>query len=195
MSSRDATSAICTLLLDSFWGGHLSLALPQCQGFFADVIADLLLEQPDDPHEFMTKKLRSFPKEQKLDLLKRLQRLTTQSDFAKFDPPPLQEPVVTSSRASVQDTLRLVLTSAQHKDAAFAALAELKADVMETGKCVSFAVYYNEATLELLVLQAWATQDDLDAFVTTGSFAKFKGKWAGLLAAVPENRLYTQRVI
>lgn len=66
---------------------------------------------------------------------------------------------------------------------------------LSIGKCLSFAVYYDETSLEILVLQGWQSQADLDAFTSSQSFSQLKNKWNGILSAPPANHIYHQRVL
>lgn len=131
------------------------------------ILAALLIDRPEDPREFAADKLRGLAPELKTELIRRIHHVqNTPPGAASLLPPPnvlrSVEPLLT---VGVQDTLTLQLNALEHRAAAFAALAELRTEAMQTGRCVSFQVFFDEASLEILVLQAWASQNDLDAFV------------------------------
>ncbi len=142
----------------------------------------------------MTRKLAEFPKELKMDVIRRVQKLQAQSTYQPFEPN-LRKDTTLQLKTDVEDTLRLVLASQAHKEAAFAVLAELKADALDTGNCAAFSAFYDDATLEVLVTQSWRSQNDLESFVQSPAFQRFKSKWAGLLASQPQSKLYSRRVL
>jgi len=155
----------------------------------------LLVERPDDPREFAVEKLRSLTPEVKSELVRRIHMVQTKPPAASLPLPNTLRAVEPLLTIGVQDTLKLQLNSIDHRATAFGALAELRTEAMQTGNCVSFQVFFDEPSLEILVLQAWKTQEGLDAFVKSVAFTKFQPKWAGILQAAPQSKQYHQRVL
>jgi len=95
----------------------------------------------------------------------------------------------------VLNTLKLVLASDSFQETAISALNELKADALDTGKCIQFQVFYDEPNLEIFVNQGWHTQEDFEKFVQSPAFGRFRSKWTGVLAQPPQDKMYTRRVL
>lgn len=49
--------------------------LLQCQGILEELLTDLVLEQPDDPHEFFTRQFKTLSRESKEIWRQRIQRV------------------------------------------------------------------------------------------------------------------------
>ena len=162
---------------------------------FESILSDMLLAKPEDPHQFVSGRLSEFPMELREELARRVLQLKSASEpISSIRSNPLR-PADIPVAIGVHDTLILQLVSADCKRAAFAALTELRTDAMNTGKCVSFQVFFDEANLEILVEQSWETSDALAEFLKSQAFQRFQPKWTGLLLSPPTSKQYTRKIL
>lgn len=155
------------------------------QGFFEGVLTDLLLQQPADPHAFLMESLAAMPLSERASIRAQLsaqdERKNHQED-ASFN------------RAKHAAVIVLLTLTANDdgpcKASVLTTLHELQKAARSMPACLRYDLCHNPDSPEILVNQQWATRAGLDAFYASAEFARATPKFAGMLAAEPEERLF-----
>lgn len=163
---------------------QMQIYVANVQGFFEGVLTDLLLQQPSDPHAFLLQALQEMPVSQRQDIANNL-KAQDERKYNQEDPE--------YNRAKHQ--LHIVLTLPVNEEPAakasvIATLQELQAYARQQPACIRFDIGHNPNTTSILVNQTWASQAGLDAYYASAEFQQATPKFRGLLADMPDERVY-----
>lgn len=164
-----------------------------CQQFFETALIDIVFRQPTDIHEFLLNKLNDMSTEE---------RTLWKHKMGRFggDRPPTAS-TSSSSSPPVPETkclqLVLKLSLAPGEDVLTRTLQVLE-DLRRNGKamngCLHFEIYKGTnnafSDTEVVLLQTWASQKDLDEYHSSTFFAQTTCKFAGLLRQQPDFKVF-----
>lgn len=164
-----------------------------CQAFFEQVITELLLYQPADPHYFLLNYLRNMsPQERKKWSYKMGALAGGMTDSAERLEATKQTPPVPGV-GNLQVVLRLTATEDTKYDA-LQVLTALRGNGKNMPGCIHFETYEGDSA-EILVLQTWSSQKNLDDYHASSFFAAATDSFKGLLSEVPVFNVYSHHPV
>lgn len=167
--------------------------ISQCHGLFERMITELLVQQPEDPHEFLVEEMKRISNEEKEELVRNVQK--TLLEMKQFNPSGDGKVVsrpktVQTEKVGIQESLKLELTMDKKgsvqaaKETLLSSFLELRDAAQETGKCMSFKIFYDSATSVMCVVQEWRTSEALSAFKASPFYEAMVPRFAGLTNSV-----------
>lgn len=155
------------------------------QGFFEDVLADLMLQQPEDPHAFMLQALNNMSVNQRREIAEQIRRQDLRKNHH-------EDAGYNRAKHAVIVLLTLVANDSDPKckTSVIATLQELQKAARGMPACLRYDICHQPDSTEILVNQTWATQAGLEAFYACPEFTRATPKFAGMLAATPEEKVY-----
>jgi len=156
--------------------------IASCQSFFERVFTELLLRQPEDPHQFMVESLKNISQFDKNALKDKLSK----GEEKRHN---IEDPNFDRAGGMIEIVLTLTLNPGDGvREKVLNALVELKTYALSLAACTRFDVCQDPISNEIVCLQQWASQVGLDQYYTSPQFTSATPKFQGLLACPPDSR-------
>jgi quinol monooxygenase YgiN len=180
----DEAAAIASEVAQRAQMKQMQIYVANVQGLFEGILTDLLLNQPADPHAFLLEAIQSMPASETQAIAANM-KAQDERKYNQEDP----------EHNRAKNVIYVVLTLAVNedpaaKDAVVATLKELQAYARSLPACLRFDIGQNVNTTSILVNQTWASQAGLDSYYESGEFQRATPKFRGLLADMPDERVY-----